>query len=424
MSEPHAHSSGQSELRTKGEGRDRDARNRRRTFWLKIHRYLGLIPGAVFAIIGLTGSILAFWPELEVWLHPGLWKVNPQEEQFEFRPLDEIVAAANTAIPSDGTPYALVFPRMPDTAFMVSYSRPAPNPEQLEWHQVFIDPQTAQIKGQHLRLDLERPWRGTFFDFVLRVHSTLALGARGSTVVGVLALLLLVSLLSGLILWWPSFGQLSGAFTIKRGAGRIRRVYDLHKTLGLYTSMLLVVALSSGLYLVFPDFGKNLIGMFSAITLVPEDLASRPLPGEQPIGFDRAAAIANGYYADGRFQWIFFPQGQEGFYRIVKKEPHERTDILPARALWIDQYSGQILHTYDPEQFTAGDTFERWLFPLHSGEAFGLPGRIGIMILGLVPTILFVTGLMRWKHKRKKRNLPKMFRPTTSRKGIDSQART
>lgn len=402
MSERHVPSSGQFGLRTKEKGRDRDAQNRRRTFWLKIHRYLGLFPGTVFAIIGLTGSLLAFWPELEVWLHPDLWHVNPQEEQIEYRPLDEIVAAANTAIPSDGTPYALVFPRMPDTAFMVSYSRPAPNPEQLEWHQVFIDPQTAQIKGQHLRLDLERPWRGTFFDFVLRVHSTLALGARGSTVVGVLALLLLVSLLSGLILWWPTSRQLRGAFTMKPGAGRIRRLYDLHKTFGLYASGLLVVALASGLYLVFPDYGKNLIGMFSATTLVPEDLASGPLPGEQPIGFDRAAAIANAYYTDGRFQWIFFPQGQEGFYRIVKKAPDERTDILPARALWIDQYNGQILHTYDPKQFTAGDIFERWLFPLHSGEAFGLPGRIGIVILGLVPTVLFVTGLMRWQHKRQR----------------------
>ncbi|MCA9497930.1 MAG: PepSY domain-containing protein [Nitrospira sp.] len=411
-------------MRTKETDRDRDARNRLRIFWAKIHRYLGLVPGALFAIIGVTGSLLAFWPELEVWLLPELWEVNPQEKQIEYRPLDEIVGAARSGIPSDGTPYALVFPRMPDTAFVVTYSRPAPNPEQLEWHQVFIDPQTAQVKGQQLRLDLERPWRGTFFDFVLRVHSTLALGARGSTVVGVLALLLLVSLVSGLILWWPTSRQLRRAFTMKRGAGHIRRVYDLHKTFGLYASGLLVVALSSGLYLVFPDYGKSLIGIFSATTPIPEDLASRPLPGEQPIGFDRASAIANTYFADGRFQWIFFPQGERGFYRIVKKAPDERTDILPARALWIDQYSGQILHTYDPKQFTAGDTFERWLFPLHSGEAFGLPGRIGIVILGFVPMALFVTGLMRWQHKRQKRGVSRGIRPTPSRQSIDSHTRT
>ncbi|WP_342349953.1 PepSY domain-containing protein [uncultured Nitrospira sp.] len=76
--------------------------------------------------------------------------------------------------------------------------------------------------------------------------------------------------------------------------------------------------------------------------------------------------------------------------------------MAAARALWIDQYDGQILHTYDPKQFTAGDIFERWLFPLHSGEAFGLPGRIGIMILDLVPTVLFVTGFIRWRHKRQR----------------------
>lgn len=51
--------------------------------------------------------------------------------------------------------------------------------------------------------------------------------------------------------------------------------------------------------------------------------------------------------------------------------PIERTDILSAQALWTDHYNGQILHTNDPKQFIAGDAFEQWLFPLHSGEACG-----------------------------------------------------
>lgn len=32
----------------------------RRKLWLKIHLYLGLFAGAVFVLIGLTGSLLAF----------------------------------------------------------------------------------------------------------------------------------------------------------------------------------------------------------------------------------------------------------------------------------------------------------------------------------------------------------------------------
>lgn len=407
--------------RTTGKGLDRDTRKRLRAFWFKIHLYLGLVPGALFAIIGLTGSLLAFWPELDAGLSSDLMRISSQEEPRASRPLDEIVAAANTAIPLDGEPYALVFPRLQDTAFVVTYSRPAPNPEQLEWHQVFIDPQTAQVKGQRLLFDLERPWRGTLFDFILRVHSTLALGEKGSTIVGTLAFLLLISVVSGLILWWPASGQLRGAFTVKLGAGPSRRMYDLHKTIGLYASLLLLVALSSGLYLVFPDYGKSLIGVFSKTTPVPPQIASRSLADDRPIGFDRAAAIANAQFADGRFQWIFFPQGKNGFYRVVKKGPDERTDILPARALWIDQYGGQVLHALDPQRYTAGDVFEHWFFPLHSGEAFGLPGRIGIVILGLVPTVLCVTGLVRWGQKRQKRGLATVGRVLSQKKHANGQ---
>jgi len=32
----------------------------RRKLWLKVHLYLGLFAGAVFVLIGLTGSLLAF----------------------------------------------------------------------------------------------------------------------------------------------------------------------------------------------------------------------------------------------------------------------------------------------------------------------------------------------------------------------------
>ncbi len=67
----------------------------------------------------------------------------------------------------------------------------------------------------------------------------------------------------------------------------------------------------------------------------------------------------------------------------------------------IDQYSGKVLQRYTPINATAGDNFLGWLFPLHTGHAFGLPGRILILALGFVPTVLYVTGLIRWLQKRR-----------------------
>ncbi|HMF06930.1 MAG TPA: hypothetical protein VKE72_07960 [Methylocella sp.] len=32
-----------------------------RVLWVRVHRYIGLVLGALFVFVGLTGSILAFW---------------------------------------------------------------------------------------------------------------------------------------------------------------------------------------------------------------------------------------------------------------------------------------------------------------------------------------------------------------------------
>jgi len=41
-----------------------------------------------------------------------------------------------------------------------------------------------------------------------------------------------------------------------------------------------------------------------------------------------------------------------------------------------------------------------WQFPLHSGKAFGWPGRIAIFMTGIATCMFIVTGLMMWARKR------------------------
>ena len=66
----------------------------------------------------------------------------------------------------------------------------------------------------------------------------------------------------------------------------------------------------------------------------------------------------------------------------------------------IDQYSGRTLHVEARRDFSAGERFLEWLLPLHSGEAFGLSGHAMIFLTGLAPTLLYVTGFLRWRQRR------------------------
>jgi uncharacterized iron-regulated membrane protein len=45
----------------------------------------------------------------------------------------------------------------------------------------------------------------------------------------------------------------------------------------------------------------------------------------------------------------------------------------------------------------------QWLFPFHSGQIIGLPGRILISMTGLAVAVLSVTGVMIWAKKRRGR---------------------
>jgi uncharacterized iron-regulated membrane protein len=65
----------------------------------------------------------------------------------------------------------------------------------------------------------------------------------------------------------------------------------------------------------------------------------------------------------------------------------------------MDQYSGKILATQDPRDFSAGEKFFEWQYPLHSGEAFDNAGRAFMLAFGFVPLVLYVTGFIRWRHK-------------------------
>ena len=61
-----------------------------------------------------------------------------------------------------------------------------------------------------------------------------------------------------------------------------------------------------------------------------------------------------------------------------------------------------MLRVIDPLAARSGDWFVSLLYPLHTGEAFGIAGRILISVVGLMPLLFFVTGLVVWIRFRRK----------------------
>src|SRR4030095_4817022 len=86
-------------------------------------------------------------------------------------------------------------------------------------------------------------------------------------------------------------------------------------------------------------------------------------------------------------------------------------DLSPQGENWafVDASSGDIIGLKLTSTSSAGDLFLTWIFPLHTGTAFGMPGRIVIALAGVVLVGLMVTGLyvwgVKWQMRRKAHRL-------------------
>lgn len=202
------------------------------------------------------------------------------------------------------------------------------------------------------------------------------------------------SILIGYYLWWPSPGAWTSALTIKWGAHGRRLNYDLHKTAGCYAGLLLLVSLFTGIHLYSPwtdliDRSINLFSPVTALDLPPP--VSIPREGQRPINIGRVIEATKTALPSGRPISLEFPMDEQGTYVVTVD-----TGVVWKSQVSIEQYSGAVLMVQGPHEASIGDHVLGWLFPVHTGQAFGLPGRIFMVVLGFVPTCLYLTGIILW----------------------------
>lgn len=390
---------GQVEFRTVPISRGERRRQRGRALFLRIHRIIGLSFGAIFVLIGLSGAILSYRENIDELLNAAIMRVLPPDSNAVFRSVDEIVTAAVAAMPPDGKIERLKMPRGANSAAAITYIVETDDLDTYV-HEIFVDPYSAKVTGQRLFLHGEDPLSQPLIPILMTFHWTLLLGVNNAYIVGMAGIGLFVSVLLGLYLWWPLNGNWRLGLKIKWGGSSERVAFDLHKSAGIYCSAILLVMVSTGVAMIFKPATRSVVSLFSPVRGEPDFGKSTPGPGRMAIGAGEAATIADKTLPDGRLHWILFPTTPTGVYVVGKQSDFEPNQTKTYRNVGIEQYTGQVLHVQDPSRFSGSETFLEWLFPIHSGEAFGGLGRAIVLLIGLSPLFLFLTGLTRWLQKR------------------------
>jgi uncharacterized iron-regulated membrane protein len=364
-----------------------------RKFWLKLHVYLGLFGGGIFVVMSLSGSLLVFYKSIDEWLNPVELK---SDGAGPLRPLNEIVTMAREAGPPGSVLDSIEWPSHRYGVFIAWHKAQSVTVDAPKWIQVTIDPYSGVV------LSRNREWGRYAVSFVYELHRSLLMDMVGETILGFVAIFLLVSLGTGLYIWWPKSKRFHQAFTFTSSGSIIRWHYEWHRLIGFYSAIILGTLALTGFYLEFGDYVVPIVRFFSPVQDSPKDeeMLSDPRSGTQPLSPEQVIAFAAQVFPDGEMRYLGLPSKNQGVYQVALRRPGEVGERNGQSQVWLDQYSGKVLRVHDWRQFTGGETFLAWLFPLHNGEAFGLVGRWTVFVAGFVPLILYMTALRMWWLKR------------------------
>jgi uncharacterized iron-regulated membrane protein len=352
---------------------------------LRVHLWLGLAAAIFLAILGLTGSVMAFETDIDHWLHPELFYVRVGARTL---PEQELIRVAERRFAPARVAAVRVL-RQPNLARVIQTT---------DGRSVFVNPYDGSVLGTV---------RGGFtvdgiLGLIHQIHLRLVpdprraphIAAAGKVVVSFAGLILCVLVPTGLILFWRTRRT-----TIKWSASWFRIFFDAHHVIGIYASLFLLVAALTGILIGF-ESGEQAIYAVTG-SHPPEPLSeaqSSPVPGVAPINADRAIEVAHGAIVNATLAGLVVPLGPKAAWTVFLRVPEETSEYTYGRVA-VDQYNGRVLQVRNLLTDSPGYRVIRFNRSIHTGDIWGMPSHIVVSLSSLLLVVMVVTGIVIWWKK-------------------------
>lgn len=346
----------------------------------KLHLWLGLSVGLAFAVLALSGTVLAFQTDLLRWRHPELFA--------HALPTPEQRAAILERIHATEWPAPL---RAIDT----------PTADMPMWQlslggekRVYLDP----TDGHQL---LVRSKNDDFVLWLRDLHTHLLSGHNGETALGVLGLAELGLILIGLTLWWPRRGHWRHAVRMY-AQPPTRRWRSWHQGIGALLFPFLLLSTLTGVTLIYKDTTR------SALAALFGDKSSKPpkapavTPSDAPLQWSAALAAAQAALPQAELRRITLPNDKNAALTIRARGPQE-WNAVGRSVVVVDPYSAKVLSVYDAQTQGGGAKLVDKIYPVHSGQVGGVPWQLVIGVVGVLPAFFLVTGFLFWRTRTRHR---------------------
>lgn len=408
---------------------------------VKVHRYLGLSLAFFLIIIAGTGSVIAFYDELERTFNARMRVVAPQPEGWTIHDALVIRERLEGEDPRSHV-FSLQFPQRRDES-LFSRVMPAIDPQTGETHaidydEVFANPYTGERLGERIiGAATLRPEGVPSFLYYLHYALIFPLGL-GIVLIGLLGLVWAFEGITGAYLTLPTkakpgksgkkprpfLKRWSTAWKVSRGTNTNRQVLDLHRSSGLWLWPLLMIFAVTGYALnqggPYADFVKTFAGYEHYQERPPAPPLAQPLINP-PVGWFEAADLGQRYFAQQAAAQGFTPgkpaaleyRRDLGVYFFLmhtsrdlldeQGNPTETDSPATAATMTIDARTGRMLGLQLPTGQRAGNTVTSWLVALHVTAIGGRLWQIAVSAFGLVVVTISVTGVLLWWRRRSSR---------------------
>lgn len=405
---------------------------RRLGVWL--HRWVGLGMAVFLVIVGLTGSLLAFHDELN-------WAITPElfPPARPGVPLDMATLAARAEAIAPQARTNSVYVGKPGTVIVQMEPRPSilgKTSSTLPFNQLFLDPVSGtelgrRHAGAYMGTGMPTGW-DNLMPFIYRLHYNLSLQIFGKWVLGITALLWTLDCFVSAYLTFPATGRKQSgeiadrptpsfwirwkpAWLVKWQASSYRINFDLHRAGGLWCWLALLIFAWSSVYMnLHKEVYAPTMRLVTDYPLRYWELPVGTTHLDQPkLSWQQALAVGDRHWIEQSQLLGFRIESPEslrldrarGLYVYAVRTSRDIQERKGRSRLAFDADTGQLRYLEIPTGQHTGLTVTMWLAALHDADVaiLGLPYRIFVCVLGLVVTMLSVTGVYIWWKKRKSR---------------------
>ncbi|MDR5590724.1 PepSY-associated TM helix domain-containing protein [Christiangramia sp. SM2212] len=346
----------------------------------RLHLWLGLLTGLIVLIVALTGCIYVFHDEIKDALYDYRFV---EEQKVDYLPPSEIKNIVQENYPGTTDDFVLY----------VGKDRPVAvygvHEETLYYY--YLNPYTGEfLYAQDFTKD--------FFEIVKALHMYLLLPQDiGRQVVGVSTIIFILMLITGIILWWPKkLKNLKKSLKIKWNARWRRLNYDLHNISGFYLHILALIVAITGLYFSY-DWVKS--GIYFVGNLGEdvqtdhhiEDIEQKERIPEEPIDIAFFETIKLAPENEMYFVWT---EGDD--HPVVTGAYPESLDYDHQANYYFHPQTAELLQEQTYASKSTGMKLQEMSYGIHTGQYFGLTGKIIAFILSLFVASLPISGFVIW----------------------------